>query len=234
MFPLVGVLTASAAALAFSGEPIWDPSALAGHLENPILLIVLLVALMLATLTTNVAANVVSPSYDFSNAWPKRISFKTGGVITGILGILFMPWNFLADSSAYIFTWLGTYGGATGPIAGVLIADYWWIRRRHLRLADLYRRMDLPVRERLEPDRGRVAGGRCRHRHRRRLLHPEPRRDTVGPVPAGWRHSVPEALLRLQLAHRPRRRVPALRLLTMILRRGAAPVEPAMEAPTPA
>jgi len=112
---------------------------LAGQLDNPLLLILLLAALMLATLTTNVAANVVSPSYDFSNAWPRRISFKTGGVITGILGILFMPWNLLADSSSYIFTWLGTYGGATGPIAGVLIADYWLIRRRHLRLADLYR-----------------------------------------------------------------------------------------------
>ena len=106
-----------------SGEPIWDPSALAGHLENPILLIVLLVALLLATLTTNVAANVVSPSYDFSNAWPKRISFKTGGVITAILGSCSCRGTSSADSSAYIFTWLGTYGGATGPIAGVLIAD---------------------------------------------------------------------------------------------------------------
>jgi NCS1 family nucleobase:cation symporter-1 len=139
LFPLVGVFTASAAALAYSGDPVWDPSALAGKLNNPIMLILLLLALMFATLTTNVAANVVSPSYDFSNAWPKRISFKTGGLITGVLGILFMPWNLLADSSSYIFTWLGTYGGATGPIAGVLIADYWWVRRKHLKLADLYR-----------------------------------------------------------------------------------------------
>jgi NCS1 family nucleobase:cation symporter-1 len=140
LFPLVGVLTASAAALAFAGDPIWDPSQLAGKLDNPILLIFLGLALMLATLTTNVAANVVSPSYDFSNAWPRRISFKMGGVITGVLGILFMPWNLLADSNSYIYTWLGTYGGATGPIAGVLIADYWWVRRRNLKLADLYRK----------------------------------------------------------------------------------------------
>jgi NCS1 family nucleobase:cation symporter-1 len=139
LFPLVGVLTASAAALAYAGDPIWDPSALAGKLDSPIMLVILLLALMLATLTTNVAANVVSPSYDFSNAWPSKISFKTGGVITGILGILLMPWNLLADSNSYIYTWLGTYGGATGPIAGVLIADYWWVRRRNLKLADLYR-----------------------------------------------------------------------------------------------
>jgi NCS1 family nucleobase:cation symporter-1 len=138
LFPLIGVLTASATVVVY-GEAIWDPSLLASKMDNPILLAILLLALALATLTTNVAANVVSPSYDFSNAWPKRISFKMGGVITGILGILFMPWNFLADSSSYIFTWLGTYGGATGPIAGVLIADYWWVRRRQLKLADLYR-----------------------------------------------------------------------------------------------
>jgi nucleobase:cation symporter-1, NCS1 family len=138
LFPLVGVLTTSATVVVF-GSAIWDPVALTGELENPIALLIMLVALAVATLSTNVAANVVSPSYDFSNAWPKRISFRTGGIITGIIGVLIMPWNLLADSNAYIFTWLGTYGGATGPIAGVLIADYWWVRRRQLRLADLYK-----------------------------------------------------------------------------------------------
>jgi nucleobase:cation symporter-1, NCS1 family len=138
LFPLVGVLTTSATVIVF-GKAIWDPVTLTGQLENPIMLLLMLVALALATLTTNVAANVVSPSYDFSNAWPKRISFRTGGIITGILGVLIMPWNLLADSNSYIFTWLGTYGGATGPIAGVLIADYWWVRRNHIKLAELYR-----------------------------------------------------------------------------------------------
>ena len=73
------------------------------------------------------------------NAWPKRISFRTGGLITGVLGILIQPWNLYNDPHAYIFTWLGTYGGATGAIAGVLIADYWWIRRTDLKLTDLYK-----------------------------------------------------------------------------------------------
>jgi NCS1 family nucleobase:cation symporter-1 len=138
LFPLVGVITTSATVIVF-GEAIWDPVALTGRLDNPILLLVMLIALALATLTTNVAANVVSPSYDFSNAWPRRISFRTGGIITGIIGILIMPWNLLATPDLYIFTWLGTYGGATGAIAGVLIADYWWVRRRQLKLAELYR-----------------------------------------------------------------------------------------------
>ena len=94
--------------------------------------------LAVATLSTNIAANVVSPSYDFSNLWPSKISFRTGGLITGVIGILIFPWELLANSSLYIFTWLGTYGGATGAIAGVLIADYWLIRRTHLNLKDLY------------------------------------------------------------------------------------------------
>jgi NCS1 family nucleobase:cation symporter-1 len=138
LFPLVGVLTTSATVIVF-GEAIWDPVALTGRLDNAVILLVMLVALTLATLTTNVAANVVSPSYDFSNLWPRRISFRMGGIITGILGILIQPWNLLNDPNSYIFTWLGTYGGATGAIAGVLIADYWWVRRRNLHLADLYR-----------------------------------------------------------------------------------------------
>ncbi len=138
LFPLVGVLTTSATVVVF-GEAVWDPVALTGKLDNPILLIIMLAALALATLTTNVAANVVSPSYDFSNLWPTKISFKMGGIITGILGILLQPWNLLSDPNQYIWGWLGTYGGATGAIAGVLIVDYWLIRKTHLKVADLYR-----------------------------------------------------------------------------------------------
>ncbi|MCJ7712221.1 MAG: NCS1 family nucleobase:cation symporter-1, partial [Chloroflexi bacterium] len=138
LFPLVGVLTTSATVIVF-GESVWDPVDLTSRLDNPFALVIMLVALALATLSTNVAANVVSPSYDFSNAWPSKISFRTGGIITGILGIIIQPWNLLADANSYIFTWLGTYGGATGAIAGVLIADYWLIRRKNLKLADLYR-----------------------------------------------------------------------------------------------
>jgi NCS1 family nucleobase:cation symporter-1 len=138
LFPLVGVLTTSATTIVF-GTAIWDPVELTSKQDNVIILLLMLITLALATLTTNVAANVVSPSYDFSNAWPKRISFRTGGFITGIIGILIMPWNLLATPELYIFTWLGTYGCITGAIAGVIVADYWVIRRNKLKLADLYR-----------------------------------------------------------------------------------------------
>lgn len=138
LFPLVGVLTTSATVIVF-GSALWDPVQLTGRLDNALLVVFMLFTLAIATLSTNVAANVVSPSYDFSNAWPSRISFRTGGLITGVVGILIMPWNLLATPELYIFTWLGFYGGLTGGIAGVMIADYWLIRSTRLRLADLYR-----------------------------------------------------------------------------------------------
>ena len=93
---------------------------------------------VVATLAVNIAANVVSPANDFANAFPKAISFKTGGFITGVIGILVMPWKLLADPSGYIFTWLLGYSGGLGSIAGVLIADYWLVRRARLHLEDLY------------------------------------------------------------------------------------------------
>ena len=138
IFPLIAVLVTSATVQVY-GEAIWDPVQLVGKFDNPIVVVFALFTLAVATLSVNVAANIVSPSYDFSNAWPKRISFRTGGIITGVIGILIQPWNLYNDPHAYIFTWLNTYGGATGAIAGVLIADYWWIRRTNLNLADLYR-----------------------------------------------------------------------------------------------
>ena len=93
---------------------------------------------VVATLAVNIAANVVSPANDFANAFPRLITFKTGGLITGIIGIVMQPWRLLADPTGYIFTWLLGYSGGLGSIAGVLIADYWIVRRRELRLEDLY------------------------------------------------------------------------------------------------
>ncbi len=143
LFSFLAVITASAS-IAVYGEAIWDPVLLVSRLGEgagfigAIVVIVALFAVSLATLTTNVAANLVSPSYDFSNAWPKMISFRTGGLITAVVGILIQPWNLLANQNVYIFTWLGFYGGALGTIAGVLIADYWIYRKTALSLPDLY------------------------------------------------------------------------------------------------
>ena len=138
VFAVLAVITASASALVY-GTTFFDPVQLTAQFGNPLLIVVSLFAVVIATLTTNVAANLVSPSYDFSNTFPKLISFRTGGIITAIIGVLIQPWYLISNPSIYIFTWLGFYGGATGAIAGVLIADYWWVRRTALRLADLFR-----------------------------------------------------------------------------------------------
>ncbi|HWE53719.1 MAG TPA: NCS1 family nucleobase:cation symporter-1 [Bryobacteraceae bacterium] len=139
IYSFIGVAVTSASVVIF-GEPIWDPVALLGRFNQPVVASFALVALLIATLNTNVAANVVSPSNDFSNLNPRRISFRTGGMITGVIGILMMPWKLLGDFSAYIFGWLVGYSGLLGPIAGVMIADYFVIRGKHLAVDDLYRR----------------------------------------------------------------------------------------------
>jgi len=138
LFPLMGVLVTSATVIVY-GEAIWDPVALTAKFDNALIILVATFTLGVATLSTNIAANVVSPSYDFSNVWPSKISFRTGGLITGVIGILIQPWNLLASPELYIFTWLNFYGGATGAIAGVLIAHYWLVHRANLNLRDLYK-----------------------------------------------------------------------------------------------
>jgi NCS1 family nucleobase:cation symporter-1 len=98
------------------------------------------VALLIATLNTNVAANVVSPSNDFSNLNPRLISFRTGGLITGVVGLLMMPWKLLTDFNSYIFGWLVAYSGLLGPIAGIMIVDYFLLRKTTLDVDGLYMR----------------------------------------------------------------------------------------------
>ncbi len=139
LYSFIGVAVTSASVVLF-GEAIWDPVALLGRFHQPVVASIALVALLIATLNTNVAANVVSPSNDFSNLNPRLISFRTGGFITGVVGVLMMPWKLLGDYSAYIFGWLVGYSALLGPIAGVMIADYFLVRRRELNVDDLYRR----------------------------------------------------------------------------------------------
>jgi nucleobase:cation symporter-1, NCS1 family len=136
-FALLSVLITSGTQ-AIYGKPIWDPIQLSGRFSNPVVVSFALFTVVVATLSVNVAANTVSPSYDFSNLAPRLISFRTGGIITGVIGILIQPWRLLTNPHVYIFVWLGFYGGLLGAIAGVLIADYWIIRRTELRLAALY------------------------------------------------------------------------------------------------
>ena len=139
LYAFIGVAVTSASAIIF-GEPIWDPVVLLGRFNQPLIGLIAMVALLLATLNTNVAANVVSPSNDFSNLRPSLISFRTGGLITGVVGILMMPWKLLNDFGSYIFGWLVGCSALLGPIAGIMICDYYLVRQRDLQVEDLYRR----------------------------------------------------------------------------------------------
>jgi NCS1 family nucleobase:cation symporter-1 len=139
LYSFIGVAVTSATVVIY-GAAIWDPVQLLSRFHSPIAVIVSLLAILLATLNVNIGANVVSPANDFSNLWPRRISFKTGGVITCILGIAIMPWKLLANYKTFIFGWLGGYAAFLGPLAGIMICDYYLIRKRALLVDDLYLR----------------------------------------------------------------------------------------------
>jgi len=136
-FAFIGVATTSATVLMF-GEAIPDPVVLVGKFGSVLVVLFATAVIFAAQLTTNMAANVVSPSNDFSNLNPKRISYVTGGLITAALGVLMMPWYLYRNASAYIFTWLIGYSGLMGAIGGILICDYWVIRRQQLQLKELF------------------------------------------------------------------------------------------------
>ncbi|MBX3213736.1 MAG: NCS1 family nucleobase:cation symporter-1 [Labilithrix sp.] len=139
VFAMMGIVITSASAVIY-GEAIWDPVDLVGRFENRLIVAVAMFTVVIATLGVNIAANVVSPANDFANIKPGAISFKTGGLITGVVGMMMLPWKLIADPNGYIFKWLLGYSGGLGSIAGVLVADYWFVRKQRLRLADLYRR----------------------------------------------------------------------------------------------
>ena len=138
LFAFIGVAVTSATIVIF-GEAIWDPVVLVSRIGGTGVIIFAALVVLAAQLTTNMAANVVSPSNDFSNLSPRRISYVTGGLITAVIGVLMMPWRLYADAAAYIFTWLLGYSSLMGALGGILIADYWVIRRQQLDLGDLFR-----------------------------------------------------------------------------------------------
>jgi len=139
IYSLIGILVTSATVVIY-GTAIWDPVQLLSRFHSPLAVIISLLAILLATLNVNIGANVVSPANDFSNLWPRKISFRTGGVITCFMGIALMPWKLLADYKTFILGWLGGYAAFLGPVAGIMICDYFIIRRRNLLLDDLYLR----------------------------------------------------------------------------------------------
>jgi NCS1 family nucleobase:cation symporter-1 len=137
LFAFVGVVVTSATFIVF-GETIWDPVILAGKFENKLLVSIAMIAVAISTLATNIAANIVSPANDFANLSPSKIDFRKGGYITGVIGILIFPWKLIADPSGYIFTWLVGYSSLLGPVGGIMIVDYYFIRKQTLSINDLY------------------------------------------------------------------------------------------------
>src|SRR5438128_3202679 len=137
LYSFIGVAVTSATAIIY-GETIWDPVDVLTRFKNPVVLVVALLSLCIATLATNIAANVVSPANDFSHLAPKKISFRTGGLITGVIGILMQPWKLVADPSGYIFKWLVAYSSLLGSIGGILICDYFLLRGCTLDIPELY------------------------------------------------------------------------------------------------
>ncbi len=137
-FAFIGVAVTAATMVVF-GQAIWDPVELIARIGSPLVIILGAFVILIAQLSTNMAANVVSPANDFSNLSPRRISYVTGGLITAVLGIMIMPWKLYSDAAAYIFTWLIGYSSLMGALAGILIADYWVIRRQNLSVQDLFR-----------------------------------------------------------------------------------------------
>ena len=137
LFAFIGVVVTSATMIIY-GHTIWDPLVLAGKFESKALVSFAMIAVALSTLATNIAANIVSPANDFSNLSPSKIDFRKGGYITGVIGILIFPWKLIADPNGYIFTWLIAYSSLLGPVGGIMIVDYFFIRRKKLIVDSLY------------------------------------------------------------------------------------------------
>jgi len=139
LYAFIGVAVTCSTVIIFDDivipeDALWDPVALLARFDSPALVLLSMFALSIATLTTNLAANIVSPANSFSNAFPRQISFMTGGLIAGLLGLFMMPWKLLGE---YI-SWLVTYSAFLGPVLGVLLADYYMVRKGKIDVEHLY------------------------------------------------------------------------------------------------
>jgi NCS1 family nucleobase:cation symporter-1 len=137
LFAFIAIVVTLATTIIY-GQTEWDIVTIAGRFENKVLISLAMIGIIISTLATNIAANIVSPANDFANVAPKKISFRTGGYITGIIGILIFPWKLVEDPTGYIYSWLIGYSALLGPIGGIMIADYFFIRKQQLIVDDLY------------------------------------------------------------------------------------------------
>jgi NCS1 family nucleobase:cation symporter-1 len=137
IFSFIGIVVTSATPIIF-GVTVWDPVVLGGMFESKILVTIAMISIIISTLATNIAANIVSPANDFANLYPAKIDFKIGGYITGVIGVCMFPWKLIEDPNGYIFKWLVAYSSLLGAIGGIMIVDYYLIRKQVLHLDELY------------------------------------------------------------------------------------------------
>ena len=133
----IGVYVTGASQLVF-GEAMWDPNTIIEAIGSPVAAVFGALGISLATLTTNVTTNILPPSNGIANLFPKKIDFRKGVLITGLIVLIMRPWNLVSDPSGYIYDWLGTYGALTGPVASIFIYDYFFLRKQRLSLSELY------------------------------------------------------------------------------------------------
>jgi NCS1 family nucleobase:cation symporter-1 len=146
LFAFISVAVTSATTVIFAdpvtgapGEPVWDPTVLAGMIGGGGTVVISLLALAVATLSTNIAANVVSPANALINLAPQKFTFQMGGYITAGIGLAILPWKLIASTEGYIFTWLVGYSALIGPVVGILLADYFLLRKTKLDLSGLFK-----------------------------------------------------------------------------------------------
>ncbi len=140
LYSFVGIFVTCAAVINFediliADDAPWDPVSLIAKFKNPTVVIIAQIFMIIATLSTNIAANVIAPANAFSNLLPKKISFRMGGIITGIIGILIAPWWLLNEISGFLIF----VSGLLGPVLGILITDYYLIRKKQIELAEIYK-----------------------------------------------------------------------------------------------
>ena len=138
LLAMLAVFVTSATVVIY-GEAIWDPVTLSSKMTGIVVLIALII-LLVDTISVNLAANLVGPAYDFAAMSPRKISYKVGACMTAIIGVVMMPWKILESTHGLIFVWLGGYSSLLGAIAGILITDYYLIRKTVLSVDDLYKR----------------------------------------------------------------------------------------------
>ena len=140
LYSFVGIFVTCATVINFpdiliAQDAPWDPVSFLSRFDSPVVVVISQLAMLIATLSTNIAANVIAPANAFANLFPKKISFRTGGVMAGLIGILICPW-WLMDEISSILIFIS---GLLGPVLGILLCDYYVIRKKKLHLTELYK-----------------------------------------------------------------------------------------------